>query len=101
MSVPAQRPSMARNVTHSREPIAVIWRARWPRRPWRGCYRRLAAMLAVAEGQPLVAVAHQARVDRTTVRRWIDRYLVGHDPNALVRRHLKWLCADLGDDDEL
>ena len=41
-------------------------------------------MLAVAEGQPLVAVAHQARVDRTTVRRWVDRYLVGHDPNALV-----------------
>jgi transposase len=47
-------------------------------------YRRLAAVLAVAEGQPLVAVARQARVDRTTVRRWVDRYLAAHDPNALA-----------------
>ncbi len=46
-------------------------------------YRRLAAVLAVAEGHPLVAVARQARVDRTTVRRWVDRYLAAHDPNAL------------------
>ena len=104
MSVPAQRPGMARpflkrdaftraDRRHLARAMAATTLAR--------VYRRLAAVLAVAEGQPLVAVAHQARVDRTTVRRWIDRYLVGHDPNALVRRHLKWLCADLGDDDEL
>jgi transposase len=47
-------------------------------------YRRLAAVLAVAEGEPLVAVARRARVDRTTVRRWVDRYLAARDPNAVA-----------------
>ena len=92
MSVPAQRPGMARpflkrdaftraDRRHLARAIAATTLAR--------VYRRLAAMLVVAEGQPLVAVAHQARVDRTTVWRWVDRYLVGHDPNALVNRHPK------------
>ena len=47
-------------------------------------YRRLAAVLAVAEGEPLVAVARRARVDRTTVRRWVDQYLGARDPNAMA-----------------
>ena len=87
MSVPAQRPGMARPFL-KRDAFTRADRRHLARSmaatPLARVYRRLAAVLAVAEGQPLVAVARQARVDRTTVRRWVDRYLVGHDPNALV-----------------
>ena len=47
-------------------------------------YRRIAAVLAVAEGEALGAVARRARVARTTVRRWVDRYLATRDPIALA-----------------
>lgn len=47
-------------------------------------YRRTAAVLAVADGQSIGAVARQARVDRTTVHRWVERYLATRDPNALA-----------------
>jgi transposase len=47
-------------------------------------YRRIAAVLAVADGQSVGAVARQTRVDRTTVHRWVDRYLAARDPNALA-----------------
>ena len=47
-------------------------------------YRRIAAVLAVADGQSVGAVARQARVDRTTVHRWVERYLATRDPNALA-----------------
>jgi transposase len=47
-------------------------------------YRRLAAVLAVADGQSVGAAARQARADRTTVHRWVDRYLATRDPNALA-----------------
>jgi transposase len=47
-------------------------------------YRRLAAVLAVAEGQPLVVAARQVRADRATVARWVDQYLRAHEPGALA-----------------
>jgi len=47
-------------------------------------YRRLAAVLAVADGQPLGAAARRARADRTTVARWVDQYLRAHDAAALA-----------------
>ena len=87
MSAPAQRPGMARPFL-KRDAFTRADRRRLARAmaatPLARVYRRLAGVLAVAEGQPLVAVARQARVDRTTVRRWVDRYLAAHDPNALV-----------------
>jgi len=46
-------------------------------------YRRLAAVLAVAEGHSFDAAAAQARARRATVHRWVDRYLAGRDPNEL------------------
>lgn len=47
-------------------------------------YRRLAAVVAVAEGQGLTAAARQGRVDRTTVHRWVARYLAERAPAALA-----------------
>ena len=47
-------------------------------------YRRLAAVLAVAEGHSFDVVARQARVRRTTVHRWVARYLAERDPNELA-----------------
>src|SRR5689334_16970645 len=86
MSVPAQRPGMARPFS-KRDAFTPADRRRLARAmaatPLARVYRHLAAVLAVAEGHPLVTVARQARVDRTTVRRWVDRYLAAHDPNAL------------------
>lgn len=47
-------------------------------------YRRVAAVLAVADGATITAAARAARVDRITVHRWVDRYLTTHDPGALA-----------------
>jgi transposase len=47
-------------------------------------YRRVAGVLAVAEGQPLSAAARQGRVDRRTVARWVDQYLSTRDPGGLA-----------------
>ena len=47
-------------------------------------YRRLAAVLAVADGRSVAESARQFRVDRTTVHRWAAAYLATHDPNALT-----------------
>jgi transposase len=47
-------------------------------------FRRLAAVLAVADGQALSAAARQARADRTTVARWVGQYLTAHDPGTLA-----------------
>jgi transposase-like protein len=38
-------------------------------------YRRLGAVAEVAEGEPVAAVARRARVEHSTVHRWIERYL--------------------------
>jgi transposase len=47
-------------------------------------YRRLRAVAEVAEGEPVAAVAKRARVDRSTVHRWIARYLAERAPAALA-----------------
>ena len=47
-------------------------------------YRRLRAVAEVAEGQTIAAVARRARVARSTVHRWIARYLAERTPAALA-----------------
>jgi transposase len=47
-------------------------------------YRRLRAVAEIAEGEPIAAVAKRARVDRSTIHRWIARYLAERAPAALV-----------------
>jgi transposase len=47
-------------------------------------YRRVAAVLAVAEGRSVVESARQFRVDRTTVHRWVAEYLATRDPGGLA-----------------
>ena len=37
-------------------------------------YRRIAAVLAIAEGDSVATVGRRMRVDRTTVHRWVERY---------------------------
>lgn len=47
-------------------------------------YRRLRAVAEVAEGEPMDTVAKRARVGRSTVDRWIERYLAEQAPSALA-----------------
>lgn len=47
-------------------------------------YRRVAALLAIAEGDSIAAVSRRTRVDRTTVHRWVERYLATRDPGTLA-----------------
>lgn len=47
-------------------------------------YRRIAALLALAEGDSVTTVSRRTRVDRTTVHRWVERYLATRDPDALA-----------------
>ena len=47
-------------------------------------YRRLAAVLAVADGHSVAASAQQFRVDRATVHRWVATYLATRDPARLA-----------------
>src|SRR5215212_6208614 len=47
-------------------------------------YRRVAAVLAVATGDTVQVVARQLRVERTTVHRWVERYLAHRDPAMLA-----------------
>src|SRR3954464_6795410 len=42
-------------------------------------YRRIEAVLLVAEGQPISDAAQRARATRLSVRRWVERYLAAHD----------------------
>jgi transposase len=49
-------------------------------------YRRLRALAEVAEGQPITVVARRARVARSTLHRWIKRYLTEQTPAALAER---------------
>lgn len=57
-------------------------RALSPRLPGR-LYRRVAAVLAIADGERLEAVAHRLRITRRAVYRWITRYLARRDPRDL------------------
>ena len=47
-------------------------------------YRRLRAVAEIAEGEPVAVVAKHARVERSTVYRWIERYLAERAPSALA-----------------
>jgi transposase len=47
-------------------------------------YRRLRAIAEIAEGEPWVVVARRARVGRSTVYRWIERYLGERAPSVLA-----------------
>ena len=49
-------------------------------------YRRIEAVLLVAEGQPISDVAQHVRATRLSVRRWVRRYLAAHDATALADR---------------
>jgi transposase len=41
-------------------------------------FRRLQAVLRVAEGEPIAQAAYGAAVDRSTVHRWVERYQQSH-----------------------
>jgi transposase len=47
-------------------------------------YRRLRAVAEVAEGESVATVARRTRVARSTVHRWIARYLHARMPSALA-----------------
>src|SRR4051812_4031754 len=47
-------------------------------------YRRLQAVAEIAAGEPVDVVAKRARVGRSTVYRWIGRYLAEQAPSALA-----------------
>jgi transposase len=49
-------------------------------------YRRLEAVLLVAEGRSVSESARRARVARSSVQRWVRQYLAGRDAGALVDR---------------
>lgn len=46
-------------------------------------YRRLQALLEVADGEPVAAVARRLRVERSTVHRWLARYRAERQPERL------------------
>ena len=47
-------------------------------------YRRIQAVLCVAEGHGVSEAARRVRAPRLSVRRWIDRYLIERDVTALA-----------------
>lgn len=49
-------------------------------------YRRLEALLAIAEGESVVEAARRVRCERSTVHRWLERYWAVGSPGALADR---------------
>ena len=49
-------------------------------------YRRLEAVLLVAEGQAVSEAARRVRAARLSVQRWVARYLCARDPQVLADR---------------
>src|SRR5919202_7090261 len=49
-------------------------------------YRRIEAVLLVAEGQPVSEAARRVRATRLSVRGWVARYLTARDAAALADR---------------
>ena len=49
-------------------------------------YRRVEALLLVAEGQTVVEAARRCHVDRSSVHRWLGQYGAGRDAAALADR---------------
>jgi transposase len=46
-------------------------------------YRRLEALLLVAEGHPVAEAARRCRVNRSSVHRWLAQYQAEHEATAL------------------
>jgi transposase len=46
-------------------------------------YRRLQALVEIADGDSITAVARRLRVERSTVHRWIERYRAERQPQRL------------------
>ncbi len=46
-------------------------------------YRRLQALVEIADGDSITAVARRLRVERSTVHRWIERYRAERQPQQL------------------
>lgn len=49
-------------------------------------YRRLEALLLVAEGQSVAEAARRCRVDHSSVHRWLAQYIARHEASALDDR---------------
>ena len=49
-------------------------------------YRRLQAVAEIAAGEPVDEVANRARVGRSTVYRWIERYLANKRRQRLLTK---------------
>jgi transposase len=49
-------------------------------------YRRLAALLLVAEGHSVAEAARRCRVNRSSVHRWLAQYIARRDASALTDR---------------
>jgi transposase len=49
-------------------------------------YRRVEALLLVAEGQTVAEAARRCHADRSSVHRWLARYGAGRDATALADR---------------
>jgi transposase len=49
-------------------------------------YRRLEALLLVAEGHSVAEAARRCRVDRSSVHRWLVQYRAEHEATALCDR---------------
>jgi transposase len=49
-------------------------------------YRRLEALLLVAEGHPVAEAARRCRVNRSSVHRWLVQYRAEHEATALNDR---------------
>jgi transposase len=49
-------------------------------------YRRLEALLLVAEGHPVAEAARRCRVNRSSVHRWLVQYRAEHEASALCDR---------------
>jgi transposase len=47
-------------------------------------YRRIEALLLIAEGHSVSEAARRVRSNRSSVHRWMARYLERHDPAALL-----------------
>jgi transposase len=49
-------------------------------------YRRIEALLLVAEGHTVAEAARRCRVDRSSVHRWLAQYIARRDASALTDR---------------
>jgi transposase len=75
------RPSIARNAftAADRRRLARALSTDLPAR----VYRRVAAVVAIADGEDVGTVARRTGVSRATIHRWVARYLDRHDPTSL------------------